>query len=202
MIDNPQRIEQLSFEIIERELQKKIPLEFEPTIKRIIHATADFEYAQITEIHHNAIASGIEAIKSGHSIYADTNMVYSGIHKQGLEKCGARVYALVSDDSVIREARTRGITRSIVAIEKACADHKTKVFVIGNAPTALDALKKSIDRGEARPLLIIGVPVGFVGAAESKEEIKKTGIPYIITRGRKGGSTVAVAIVNSLIYQM
>lgn len=202
MIRDPQQIEQTSFDIITRELEAPLPEEQAPTIVRIIHTTADFEYARITDIHRDAIRAGIEAVRRGCSIYADTAMICAGVNGKTLALHGSRIYTLVADEDVAREAKERGVTRSIVGIERACADPSVKIFAIGNAPTALDALSRAIARGDARPDLVIGVPVGFVGAAESKEDIKKAGIPYIVTNGRKGGSTVAVAIINSLLYQV
>ncbi|MCP4136034.1 MAG: precorrin-8X methylmutase [bacterium] len=202
MIKNPALIERKSFEIISSELEYEIIKENEPTIIRIIHTTADFEYAKITEIHEGAIQRGKKAIEKGCGIYADTNMICAGINKGKLKEFNSEVYSLVSDNAVKEEARERGVTRSVVGMEKACKDTNTKVFVIGNAPTALFTLKEIIDSGRVKPELVVAVPVGFVGAEESKEEIKKAGVPYIVTNGRKGGSTVAVAIVNSLLYQI
>ncbi len=202
MLTEPDKIEQLSFEIITRELKRDITGPAAPLVKRIIHTTADFEYAEITEILGGAIERGMGAIRSGCRIYCDTKMIQAGVNKERLGRYGSEIYTCVSDDDVIREAAARGVTRSIVGIEKAARDRNTKIFAIGNAPTALMTLKELIDKGETSPELVIGVPVGFVGAAESKEAIRDAGAPCIITRGRKGGSTVAVAIVNALIYMI
>ena len=201
MIRDPQQIEKTSFDIITRELGAPLPAEQAPTIVRMIHTTADFEYARITDIHPDAIRAGIEAIRRGCSIYADTAMICAGVNGRALARHGSRIFTLVADEAIASEASARGVTRSIVGIERACADPSVKIFAVGNAPTALDALRQAVARGDARPDLVIGVPVGFVGAAESKEEIKTAGVPYIVTDGRKGGSTVAVAIINSLLYQ-
>ena len=201
MIRDPQQIERTSFDIIARELDVAVPEEHAPTIVRIIHTTADFEYARITDIHRDAVRAGIEAIGRGCAIYADTAMICAGVNGRALAGHGSRIYTLVAADDVSREASARGVTRSIVGMERACADPAVRIFAVGNAPTALDALRRAIARGAVRPDLVIGVPVGFVGAAESKEEIKTAGVPYIVTDGRKGGSTVAVAIINSLLYQ-
>ena len=202
MIVDPGVIEKKSFEIITSELKSEIKQEFRPTILRMIHTTADFDYADITEIHPDAIRNGIRSIRMGKKIYADTNMVFSGINKKVLMNYNCEVYTLVADDEVKKEAEARGVTRSIVAVETAVKHGDTGIFVIGNAPTALFTLKRLIDEGAVKPDLVIGVPVGFVGAAESKEEIKHAGVPYIVTNGRKGGSNVAAAIVNSIIYQI
>lgn len=202
MIDNPEEIEKRSFEILEEEIDFEVPEELKPLVYRIIHTTADFEYAKILEIFPGAVQKGMAAIKNGCRIYADTNMIKAGVNKKILEKYNSEIYTLVADDEVVAEAKERGVTRSIVGLEKACKDSRTKIFAIGNAPTALFTLREMIRNGGTRPELVIGVPVGFVGAAESKEEFKSSGVPYIITKGRKGGSTIAVAALNAIMYQI
>jgi precorrin-8X/cobalt-precorrin-8 methylmutase len=205
IITNPTEIEKRSFEIIDKELQnkgKELPVETAHIIKRVIHTTADFEFTDIIEIHERAIALFVDAIKNGCSIYTDTNMIAAGVNKKILANYNCNIYTLVSNDKVIKKSKNTGLTRSIIGIEEACKNENTKIFVIGNAPTALFKLKELIENGLAKPKCIIGVPVGFVGAAESKEQIKKIGIPYIITNGRKGGSTVAAAILNAIIYSL
>jgi len=205
MINDPIKIENESFRIITEELTMmniKINTENEDIIKRIIHTTADFEYANITVIHKDAVKKGMAAIKKGCRIYADTNMICAGVNKKLLDKYNCEIYSLVGDNEVREDSQKTGLTRSSIAIEKACKDDKTKIFVIGNAPTALFKLKELVDAGSVKPELIIGVPVGFVGAVESKESIKGTYVPYIVTNGRKGGSTVAVSILNALLYKM
>lgn len=202
MIENPEEIEKRSFEIIAEEIDFEVPEELKPLVFRIIHTTADFEYAKILEIFPGAIQKGMKAIMNGCKIYADTNMIKAGINKKILEKYNSEVYTLITDEEVIAEAKERGVTRSIVGIEKACRDSRTKIFAIGNAPTALFTLRDKIRNGETKPDLVIGVPVGFVGAAESKEEFKNSGVPYILTKGRKGGSTIAVAALNAIMYQI
>lgn len=202
IIKDPNKIEERSFEIIDHELGMEISEEIKPTLFRIVHTTADFEYAAITAFHKDAIKRGIEALKKGCRIYADTNMIKSGVKKALLDKYNCEVYTLVADKDVAAEAKERGITRSIVGMEKACRDENTKIFLIGNAPTALFTLKDLIDQKKTSPDLVVGVPVGFVGAIESKEEIMKADAPYIVTKGRKGGSTVAVSILNSLLLQL
>ena len=202
----PQDIEKRSFEIIGEELGDKINKFDEatlPVIKRVIHTTADFEYADLIEFMNDAINSGKEALKKGCKIYCDTNMIVNGASKMVLSKFNCEAYCLVADSEVVKEAKEKGVTRSIVGMEKAAKDPNTKIFLIGNAPTALYQLKEMIERNEIeKPALVVGVPVGFVGAAESKEAFKSLGIPYITINGRKGGSTVEVSILNGILYQM
>lgn len=202
----PQDIEKRSFEIIGEELGDKINKFDEttlPVIKRVIHTTADFEYADLIEFMNDAINNGKEALKNGCKIYCDTNMIVNGASKMVLSKFNCEAYCLVADSEVAKEAKERGVTRSIVGMEKAAKDPSTKIFLIGNAPTALYQLKEMIERNEIeKPALVVGVPVGFVGAAESKEAFKSLGVPYITINGRKGGSTVAVSILHGILYQM
>lgn len=202
----PQDIEKRSFEIIREELGDKINKFDEttlPVIKRVIHTTADFEYADLIEFMNDAINSGKEALKNGCKIYCDTNMIVNGASKMVLSKFNCEAYCLVADSEVVKEAKERGVTRSIVGMEKAAKDPNTKIFLIGNAPTALYQLKEMIERNEIeKPALVVGVPVGFVGAAESKEAFKSLGVPYITINGRKGGSTVAVSILHGILYQI
>ncbi len=200
---NPMGIEKRSFEIIESEWGDRAFDEATAlVVKRVIHTTADFEYADLLDFHPDAIASGIKALQEGSDIYADTNMVMAGINKKKLAQLGGRAYHHVHEPDVATEAKQRQITRSMVAIEKACHDRNTKIFAIGNAPTALFTLIEQIDAGAVKPDLIVGVPVGFVGAEESKEALRKLDIPYIVVRGRKGGSPVAATILNALLYQI
>lgn len=201
----PQDIERRSFEIIEEEMQHKEKFSAQelPIIKRVIHTTADFEYEDLIEFQNKPIESAMEVLKKGCKIYCDTNMIVNGLSKPALNKLSSSAYCLVSDKDVIAEAKERGLTRSIVGMEKAAKDRDTKIFIIGNAPTALFQLKEMIEKNEVeKPALVIGVPVGFVGAAESKEQFKELGLPYITINGRKGGSTVGVAILHGIIYQM
>jgi len=203
-VKKPMAIENKSFEIITNELGEKVKKISEDElkiVKRLIHTTADFEYADIVEISKDAIESGKKSIAKGNKIYCDTNMIVNGLSKKTMEKWGVSAYCLVSDDKVITEAKKRGLTRSMVGMEKAIKDGKTKIFLIGNAPTALFILMEAIEKGY-RPDLVVGVPVGFVGAEDSKEKLRTLDIPYIITRGRKGGSTVAVAIFHGILYDM
>ncbi len=202
-VKDPKGIEDKSMAIIESEMGDH---GFDPAtlkvVKRVIHTTADFEYADLLEFHPTAIERGIKALEEGSDIYADTNMVMSGINKRKLKALGGEIYNYVHDEEVFAEAKERGITRSMVSIEKAYKNQKTKIYAIGNAPTALFVLMDLIRKGEVKPELVVGVPVGFVGAEESKEELRKMDIPYIVVRGRKGGSPVAATIINALMYQI
>ena len=202
-LKDPKEIERRSFEIITDELgEKKFGESMGRIVKRVIHATADFEYADLLEIHPEAIEAGKKAIEDGCCIYSDTQMIIGGVNKKSLSKFGVCMFNFVHDEDVAKKALETGITRSMIALEKAALDKNIRIFAVGNAPTALFTLKRLIEEGKTKPDLIIGVPVGFVGAAESKESIRDLGIPYIITRGRKGGSTVAAAIINALLYMV
>lgn len=198
-MNDPKGIEARSFEIIGLELGMNFSDDrVEAIVKRVIHTTADFEYAKLLEFSPGAIDRGLEALKAGSSIYCDTKMIASGINKKSFSRFGGQQYNFVHDEEVQEEAKKRGVTRSTIAMEKALTNSDIKIFAIGNAPTALYTLLEKVEEGYPKPDLVIGVPVGFVGAAESKVELKKHDIPYILTSGRKGGSTVAVAIINAL----
>jgi len=203
VITNPVGIEKSSMEIIQSELSHlQLPEDLAPLIKRVIHTTADFEYAQLFEAHPDAIANAQRAIKASKSIYADTSMIVAGMSKPSLNKYGCSIQCYVHDPEVVKKAKELDITRSIAGMDKACENPDNKIFVIGNAPTALVRLCELYKEGKVQPELVVGVPVGFVGAAESKEMLKESGMPYIIIRGRKGGSTVGVAIMNAILYGM
>lgn len=205
-IKKPEDIEKRSFEIITEELGEKIKKFTEeelPIVKRVIHTTADFEYADLIEFLEDPISSAKEVLSGGCKIYCDTNMIVNGLSKNILKKFNCIPYTLVSDAEVSKEAKARGVTRSIVGMEHAGKDKETKIFLIGNAPTALYKLKEMIEKNEIeKPALVVGVPVGFVGAAESKEIFKNIKVPYITINGRKGGSTVAVSILHGILYQI
>ena len=202
-IVKPDEIEKRSFEIITKELgDRKFPFELDPIIKRVIHTTADFEYADLLHFHNNPVETAKELLREGADIVSDTNMILNGINKAALTKIGIQKKCFMADQDVSEEAKTRKVTRAKVSMEKALRDLKNKIFVIGNAPTALYTLIEKIREGSTIPKLIIGVPVGFVGAAESKEALLKIDIPSIVVNGRKGGSTVAVAIVNAILYSI
>ncbi|NFT07059.1 MULTISPECIES: precorrin-8X methylmutase [unclassified Clostridium] len=201
-LKNPMGIEEKSFEIIGEELGAHSFSDEELLIvKRVIHTTADFEYKDLVEISKDAINAGKEILSKGATIYTDTNMALNGINKMALAKTNSKVICYVNEPDVHIEAKEKGITRSMAAVEKACSDD-VDIFVFGNAPTALFKLKELIKEKKANPKLIIAVPVGFVGAAESKENLDELGIPYIRVKGRKGGSTVGAAIVNALLYMI
>lgn len=201
-IKQPMDIEKRSFEIIGEELGKHSFTDDELlVVKRIIHTTADFEYKNLVEISSDAIDCAKKVLRNGATIYTDTNMALSGVNKRGLNKVNGNIICYVNLEEVHKEAKEREITRSMAAVEKACNDN-VDIFVFGNAPTALFRLKELIKEGKANPKLIIAAPVGFVGASESKENMSELNIPYITVNGRKGGSGVAAAIVNSLIYMV
>ena len=201
-LKNPMGIEERSFEIIGEEMGTHSFNDEELMIvKRTIHTTADFEYKELVDISKDAIETAKELFKKGATIYTDTNMALNGINKMALAKTNSKVICYVNEEVVHKEAKEKGITRSMAAVEKACSDN-VDIFVFGNAPTALFRLKELIKEGKANPKLIIAVPVGFVGAAESKENMDELNIPYIRVKGRKGGSTVAAAIVNALMYMV
>ena len=201
-LKNPMGIEERSFEIIGEEMGPHSFTEEELMIvKRTIHTTADFEYKELVEISEEAIETAKNVFKNGAKIYTDTNMALNGINKMALSKTNSKVICYVNEPEVHKEAKEKGITRSMAAVERACNDN-VDIFVFGNAPTALFRLKELIKEGKANPKLIIAVPVGFVGAAESKENMEELNIPYIRVKGRKGGSTVAASIVNALMYMV
>lgn len=200
-ITDPNAIEAESFRIITRELgHLGLPEELAAIVKRVIHTTADFEYGRITEIHPGAVASARKALLDGCDIYCDTRMIEAGVNKRRLKELNCNIYTYIDHEEVITKSKELKLTRSILGIDKAAENERTKIFVIGNAPTALVRIGELIDEGKLNPALVIGVPVGFVGAAESKEFIKARPVPTIVTNGRKGGSTVAVSILNALLY--
>ncbi len=197
----PMDIERRSMELIGRELKVLVAAENEAVVKRVIHATADFDYAENLVFSENAVELGVSAIKRGCSIVTDTAMIMAGVNKKVLARFGGRVYNFMSDESVAEEARRRGRTRASVSMERAGALGLPLIYAIGNAPTALITLYELFVSGRlARPELVIGVPVGFVNVVEAKELIINTDVPHIVARGRKGGSNVAAAICNALIY--
>ncbi|WHH60590.1 precorrin-8X methylmutase [Petroclostridium sp. X23] len=202
-IHNPKAIEEKSFEIITKILGSK---EYTPQqgsiIKRVIHTTADFEYADLLEISDGAIEMALEEIRKGSHIVTDTNMAYAGINKRVVASFGGQVHCFIADEEVARVAKEKGITRAMASMDAAAQNPKNRIYAVGNAPTALFRLKDLIESGKAKPAVIIGVPVGFVNVVEAKEAIKALGIPYIIVNGRKGGSTVAAAIVNAILYMI
>ena len=205
----PKDIEKKSFEIIGEELASMgitlDPLQ-DPVIRRAIHTTADFEYAKTMLFSDGAVRIARDLISSGADIVTDTNMALTGINKKKLAQYGGQVKCYMAEEEVAVEARKRGVTRASVSMEHAAADiaisGRRTIFAIGNAPTALITLRNMYDAEKFTPDFIIGVPVGFVNVVEAKKLIAETDIPYIINRGRKGGSNVAAAIVNALLYGM
>lgn len=204
-IVKPMDIEKRSFEMISEILEADgimLEPENEAVIKRVIHTTADFEYVENLVFSKNAVKLGIDALKNGCDIVTDTQMARSGINKTALSKLGGEVHCFMSDEDVAAKAKERGTTRAVVSMEKAAKLKKPLIFAIGNAPTALIKLDELIKSGRIAPKLIIGVPVGFVNVVESKELIMNSAVAHIVARGRKGGSNVAAAIVNALLYQI
>lgn len=199
----PRDIEKRSFEIITEEMDPKIPEdEKAPIIKRVIHTSADFEYAKTMCFSDDVVKNTLEAIKNGACIVTDTQMGKAGINKNSLAKYGGEVYCFMSDEDVAQTAKENGTTRATASMDKASLLDKPVIFAIGNAPTALVRLYELIKEGKVNPALIIGVPVGFVNVIQSKELIMSLDVPYIVARGRKGGSNVAAAICNALIYML
>lgn len=202
-IVKPMDIETRSFEIITELLgERKLEAKNELVIKRVIHTTADFDYADNLVFSPDAVAKGIAALRSGCHIVTDTSMAMAGINKTVLGKLGGQVHCFIAEADVAREAKERGVTRSTVSMERAARLEQPCIFAIGNAPTALIALHELMAAGKVKPALIIGVPVGFVNVVESKELILEDDVPSIVARGRKGGSNVAAAICNALLYQI
>lgn len=201
----PQEIEKRSFEMISRELQSRgiiLPEAEALVTKRVIHTSADFDYAATMCYSEQAVEVAKKLILEGADIVTDTNMALAGINKKVLGAYGGAVHCFMADEDVARIANERNTTRAAVSMEKAAAIHRPVIFAIGNAPTALLELYRMIQETAFRPAFIIGVPVGFVNVVQAKELIQKTDIPYIINRGRKGGSNVAAAICNAILYQM
>lgn len=196
----PKDIETKSFEIITQMLAGK-PLDpkTESIVKRCIHTSADFDYADNLYFSPNAVDVLVDALRSGHDIITDTQMAKAGIDKLKLGNFGGQVHCFIADDAVKDEAIKRGITRAIVSMEKASKHPKPYILAIGNAPTALLACYDLINKGQMNPSGIIGVPVGFVNVVYSKEQIMKLSIPCIVAKGRKGGSNIAAAICNALL---
>jgi precorrin-8X/cobalt-precorrin-8 methylmutase len=200
----PEEIEAESFRLIDAEAGPHPWSAAEwPVVRRVIHTSADFEYLNTMCISPGAIAAGVKALKSGRGIVTDTTMALSGISKPNLVRFGITAACFVADPDVARKAAEQGITRSILAMDKGAADPGNGIFVIGNAPTALFELLRLVREEGLRPDLVVALPVGFVGAAESKDRLIFEGselqLPFITNRGRKGGSNVAAAVVNALM---
>lgn len=201
----PGDIEKRSFEIISEELKERnivLPKDQELVTKRVIHTSADFEYAKTMTYSKDAVAIAKQLILEGADIVTDTNMALAGINKKVLAAFGGEAHCFMADEDVAKIAKERQVTRATVSMEKAAQLKKPVIFAVGNAPTALIELHKMITEGVYRPAFIIGVPVGFVNVVSAKELILETDVPYIINQGRKGGSNVAAAICNAILYQL
>ena len=196
----PMDIERRSFEIIESELPHPLDPQLAPIIKRVIHTTADFSFADSLCFSPGAVEKALAAIRGGACIVTDTNMGKAGVNKAALARHGGEVFCFMVDEDVRLAARENGTTRAVASMDKAAAMGRPTIFSIGNAPTALIRLYELIKEGKLSPALVIGVPVGFVNVVQSKELIMTTDVPYIVARGRKGGSNVAAAICNALLY--
>ena len=201
----PADIEKRSFEIITQELLEqgiRLPEEEAMITKRAIHTSADFEYAKTLTYSKGAVAIAKELIRGGADIVTDTNMALTGINKKVLAEFGGQVHCFMADEEVARLAKERQTTRAAISMEKASQIEKPVIFAVGNAPTALIQLYDLMQQGSWRPAFVIGVPVGFVNVVAAKELIMTTDVPYIVNRGRKGGSNVAAAICSALLYQL
>ena len=201
----PEEIEKRSFEIITEELKSRgveLPEEEALVTKRVIHTSADFDYVNTLTYSEHAVQTAKELILQGADIVTDTNMALAGINKKMLARYGGEVHCYMADETVAKLAKERGITRAAVSMEMAAKREKPVLFAIGNAPTALIRLYEMIQEQTYIPAFIIGVPVGFVNVEIAKELILKTDVPHIINRGRKGGSNVAAAICNAIIYEL
>lgn len=202
----PSDIEKESMRIIGAELARRgvvLPAEREAVVKRVIHTTADFDYADSLRFTADAVERAVTAFRAGASIVTDTNMAKAGVSRAALAKLGGEVHCFMADADVAADAKARGVTRAVVCMEKAAHERPSAVLAVGNAPTALLKLCELIEAG-LRPALVVGVPVGFVNVVESKERIfaacRRHGVPCIAAMGRKGGSNVAAAICNALLY--
>lgn len=201
----PEEIERESFRRITEELgDKTFPVGIDLVVKRVIHTTADFSFADTLLFSENVVEKGKEAIRRGACVVTDTNMALAGINKARLAKFGAAARCFMAEADVVAEARERGVTRAAISMERAAAlaAERPLILAVGNAPTALIKIKELVDAGMMEPALLIGVPVGFVNVVEAKELFVGSSIPHIIARGQKGGSTVAAAIVNAILYQI
>ncbi|MDF2804616.1 MAG: precorrin-8X methylmutase [Anaerocolumna sp.] len=200
----PVDIETRSLAIIEEEIDKELwntlNEEVKPIVKRVIHTTADFDYAKNLSFSDHVVEKALESLRDGAVIVTDTNMAKSGINKGALQKYGSEVYCFMADSDVALTAKERSVTRAYISMEKAATLNKKVIFAIGNAPTALIRLYELVKEGKIKPELIIAVPVGFVNVVEAKELIMELDIPFIVAKGRKGGSNVAASICNALLY--
>jgi precorrin-8X/cobalt-precorrin-8 methylmutase len=196
---SPQEIEAESFRRIDAITgQHGFPDHIWPVVRRMIHTTADFDYLATARFHPLAVSAGIEALLAGRPVFTDTRMLFAGISTGRLKRLGVETRCHVDDPRVIEEARRRGITRSAAAVDLTSPSMHHAIVAIGNAPTALLRLVEQVKEGILRPALIIGMPVGFVNAAESKEALLTVDVPYITSVGMKGGSALAASVLNAL----
>ncbi len=198
----PEQIEAKSFQMIEEEIHKEIDPLLKPVVYRVIHTTADFEYADTLCFSEGVVQQALDILKKGATIVTDTNMVLAGINKAALKQLGCEAICFMADPDVAEAAKEQGTTRAHASIDKAASIKGAVIFAVGNAPTALIRLRERMDEGKIHPSLVIGVPVGFVNVEAAKELIIEADVPSIVSRGRKGGSNVAAAIVNALMYQL
>ena len=199
----PEEIERTSLDIVRKELVIQgfqIPMEVLPVVARVIHATADFDFAETLTFSSQAVQAGREALARGATVVTDTQMAAAGVNKKHITQNGGVILCYMADEDVALEAHRRGVTRAAVSMERAAAEAPEAVFAVGNAPTALLRLCQLAAEGKVSPTLVIGVPVGFVNVVESKEALMKIdSFPWIASRGHKGGSPVAAAIINALL---
>lgn len=200
IMNNPSRIEAKSFEIINRFLKKDgFPRRKRDVVRRVIHASADLQYARDLVFSKNAISAALAAIRSGEAIVVDSSMVKAGVNKNITSEFANKVICPINHKDVIRKSRASNLTRAIIAMRKASSLMQGGIVAIGNAPTALQEVCDLIEQGKAHPALVVGIPVGFVGAVESKRRLRGLGMPSITNKSRKGGSAVAAAAVNALL---
>lgn len=204
-IYKPMEIETESFRIITeeiREMGREVPEEYAGVIKRVIHTTADFSYLDSLYFSEGCMETAKAALLGGCKVVTDTNMAKAGIHKSSLERLGSGAICYMADEEVARDAKARQVTRAQISMEKTAQTGEDYIYVIGNAPTALLRLVELAQEGRLHPRFVIGAPVGFVNVVEAKERLIASGIPCIVPRGRKGGSNVAAAILNALLYEV
>ena len=198
----PADIERRSFEIIESELKTEIPENIKPVVIRAIHTTADFDYAENLYFSDNVIDTALKVLDMGAVIVTDTNMAKAGVNKSALARHGCECMCFMADEDIAETAKRNGTTRAAASVDKAAKLGKPVIYAAGNAPTALVRLCDHISAGDFIPELVIGAPVGFVNVVQSKEMLIASGVPCIVARGRKGGSNVAAAICNALLYML
>ncbi len=202
LIADPAAIERRSFEIIRESLgDTPIPPEHRAVVERVIHTTADFDYAHNLRFSPDAVEAALSALTEGATLITDTQMVRAGVNKKAAAQLGVAVCCFIGDPDIAEQAKAAGTTRAVAAVDKAAALPGPLIFAVGNAPTALLRIADLVEAGSLRPRLVVGVPVGFVNVVESKERFAELGVPYILSMGRKGGSNVAAAILNALLYK-